>query len=94
MDRIDAMRVFIAALGEGSLAGAGRLGRSPAAVSRAMALLERQVGAPLLHRTTRAIRRSTLPSIGHIARLTRVLDNYVGYVDPLGMLSELREDNM
>lgn len=32
MDRIDAMKVFIAALDEGSLAGAGRLlGRSPAA---------------------------------------------------------------
>lgn len=59
MDRIDAMRVFIAALDEGSLAGAGRqLGKSPAAVSRAIAFLEQQVGAPLLHRTTRAIKLS------------------------------------
>ncbi|HEX2554302.1 MAG TPA: LysR family transcriptional regulator [Microvirga sp.] len=59
MDRIDAMKVFVAALDEGSLAGAGRLlGRSPAAVSRAIAFLEQQVGAPLLHRTTRAIRLS------------------------------------
>ncbi|WP_336814258.1 LysR family transcriptional regulator [Bosea sp. MMO-172] len=59
MDRIDAMKVFIAALNEGSLAGAGRrLGRSPAAVSRAVAFLEQQVGATLLHRTTRAIRLS------------------------------------
>ncbi len=59
MDRIDAMKVFIAALDEGSLAGAGRLlGRSPAAVSRAVAFLEQQVGAPLLHRTTRSIRLS------------------------------------
>jgi hypothetical protein len=32
MDRIDAMKVFVVALDEGSLAGAGRkLGRSPAA---------------------------------------------------------------
>ena len=61
MDRIDAMRVFIAALDEGSLAGAGRqLGRSPAAVSRAIAFLEQQVGAPLLHRTTRAIKLSEI----------------------------------
>lgn len=61
MDRIDAMRVFIAALDEGSLAGAGRqLGRSPAAVSRAIAFLEQQVGATLLHRTTRAIRLSEI----------------------------------
>jgi DNA-binding transcriptional LysR family regulator len=59
MDRIDAMKVFVAALDEGSLAGAGRrLGRSPAAVSRAIAFLEAHVGAELLHRTTRSIRLS------------------------------------
>lgn len=59
MDRIDAMKVFIAALEAGSLAGAGReLGRSPAAVSRAIAFLEQQIGAPLLHRTTRTIKLS------------------------------------
>jgi DNA-binding transcriptional LysR family regulator len=59
MDRIDAMKVFVAALDEGSLAGAGRkLGRSPAAVSRAIAFLETHVGAELLHRTTRSIRLS------------------------------------
>ena len=59
MDRIDAMKVFVATLDEGSLAGASRrLGRSPAAVSRAIALLEAHVGAPLLHRTTRSIRMS------------------------------------
>ncbi|WP_321797706.1 LysR family transcriptional regulator [Caballeronia sp. J97] len=59
MDRIDAMKVFIATLDEGSLAGAGRrLGRSPAAVSRAIAFLEEHTGAALLHRTTRTIRLS------------------------------------
>src|SRR3954453_9836096 len=59
MDRIDAMRVFVAALDEGSLAGAGRrLGRSPAAVSRAIAFLEHHVGAELLYRTTRSIKLS------------------------------------
>ncbi|MGH1560535.1 helix-turn-helix domain-containing protein [Caulobacter segnis] len=42
MDRIEAMRVFVAALDEGSLAGAARRpSRSPAAVSRAIAFLER-----------------------------------------------------
>jgi starvation-inducible DNA-binding protein len=35
----------------------------------------------------------TLRSIGHIARLQRVIDNDADYVDPLGMLAELREDN-
>ena len=59
MDRIDAMKVFVVALDEGSLAGAGRkLGRSPAAVSRAIAFLEAHVGAELLHRTTRSIKLS------------------------------------
>jgi DNA-binding transcriptional LysR family regulator len=59
MDRIDAMKVFVAALDEGSLAGAGRkLGRSPAAVSRAVAFLEDQVGVELLHRTTRSSKLS------------------------------------
>jgi DNA-binding transcriptional LysR family regulator len=61
MDRLDAMKVFIAALDEGSLAGAGRLlGRSPAAVSRAIAFLEAHVGAELLHRTTRTLRLSEI----------------------------------
>jgi DNA-binding transcriptional LysR family regulator len=59
MDRIDAMKIFIAALDEGSLAGASRkTGRSPAAVSRAVAYLEAHIGVPLLHRTTRSIRLS------------------------------------
>lgn len=59
MDRIDAMKVFIAALDENSLAGAGRrLGRSPAAVSRAIAFLEAHTGTPLLYRTTRTIKLS------------------------------------
>jgi len=59
MDRIDAMKVFIAALDEGSLAGASRrLKRSPTAVSRALAFLEAHVGVELLHRTTRSLKLS------------------------------------
>jgi DNA-binding transcriptional LysR family regulator len=59
MDRIDAMKVFVSAVDEGSLAGAGRrLRRSPAAVSRAIAFLEAHVGAELLHRTTRSLKLS------------------------------------
>src|SRR6202047_1309713 len=48
IDRIDAMRVFVAVLDEGSLAGAGR----------SLALLEGQVGVQLLHRTTRSSKPS------------------------------------
>ncbi|MGF6175371.1 LysR family transcriptional regulator [Ensifer sp. 4252] len=59
MDRIDAMRVFVCTLDEGSLAAAGRkLNRSPAAVTRAISFLEAHVGVQLLHRTTRTIRLS------------------------------------
>ena len=59
MDRLDAMKVFVVAVDEGSLAAAGRkLGRSPAAVSRAISFLEARVGAQLLHRTTRSIKLS------------------------------------
>jgi DNA-binding transcriptional LysR family regulator len=59
MDRIDAMKVFVTVLEEGSLAGAGRkLGRSPAAVTRAIAFLEAHVGTELLHRTTRSVKIS------------------------------------
>ena len=36
---------------------------------------------------------TTLRSIGHVARLQRVLDNDAEYVTPLDMLAELREDN-
>jgi starvation-inducible DNA-binding protein len=41
----------------------------------------------------RKVGGTTLRSIGHIARLQRVLDNDAGYVEPLDMLAELREDN-
>jgi DNA-binding transcriptional LysR family regulator len=59
MDRIDAMKVFVTALDEGSLAGAARrLRRSPTAVSRALAFLEAHVGVELLHRTTRSLKLS------------------------------------
>jgi Bacterial regulatory helix-turn-helix protein, lysR family len=45
MDRIDAMKVFVTAVDEGSLAGAARrLKRSPTAVSRALTFLEARLG--------------------------------------------------
>lgn len=59
MDRIDAMKVFVTAVDEGSLAAAARrLKRSPTAVSRALNLLEAHVGVELLHRTTRSLKLS------------------------------------
>jgi starvation-inducible DNA-binding protein len=42
----------------------------------------------------RKVGGSTLRSIGHIARIQRVVDNDAEFVDPLDMLAELREDNL
>ena len=36
---------------------------------------------------------TTIRSIGHVARLQRLSDNDADYVEPHGMLAELREDN-
>jgi DNA-binding transcriptional LysR family regulator len=59
MDRIDAMKVFVTAVDEGSLAGAARrLKRSPTAISRALNFLEAHLGVELLHRTTRTLKLS------------------------------------
>ena len=41
----------------------------------------------------RKVGGTTLHSVGHIARLQRVLDNDADWVTPLGMLAELQEDN-
>jgi len=42
----------------------------------------------------RKIGGTTLRSIGHIARLQRVLDNDAEFVTPQDMLAELRQDNL
>ncbi|HWG05731.1 MAG TPA: DNA starvation/stationary phase protection protein [Beijerinckiaceae bacterium] len=42
----------------------------------------------------RKIGGTTLRSIGHIARLQRVLDNDADFVTPADMLAELRDDNL
>ena len=51
------------------------------------------IGDPIAERV-RKIGASTIRSIGHIAKLQRVLDNDADYVTPLDMLAELREDNV
>jgi DNA-binding transcriptional LysR family regulator len=57
MDRIDAMRAFAAVADLGGFAPAARrLHLSPAAVTRAVALLEDHLGVLLLNRTTRSVR--------------------------------------
>ena len=41
----------------------------------------------------RKVGGNTLRSIGHIARMQRVLDNDADYVEPADMLAELQDDN-
>jgi DNA-binding transcriptional LysR family regulator len=56
MARIEDVAVFIEVAERGSFADAARrLGRSPAAVTRAIAELEARLGVRLLTRTTRAV---------------------------------------
>jgi starvation-inducible DNA-binding protein len=47
----------------------------------------------VLAERVRKIGGTTLRSIGHIARLQRLLDNDADYVEPQDMLAELRDDN-
>jgi starvation-inducible DNA-binding protein len=51
------------------------------------------IGDPIAERV-RKIGGTTIRSIGHIARLQRVLDNDADYVSPQDMLAELRDENL
>jgi len=51
------------------------------------------IGDPIAERV-RKVGGTTVRSIGHIARLQRVLDNDADYVSPNDMLAELRDDNL
>lgn len=56
MDRLEEMRLFVAAVEAGSLAAAGRrLGHSPPAMTRMVAALEERLGVRLLERSTRRL---------------------------------------
>src|SRR5918996_2126620 len=59
MDRLRALRTFIAVAEQASFVDAGRrLGMSATSVTRVVAALEKSVSAPLLIRTTRTVRLS------------------------------------
>jgi len=56
MDRLENLEIFVAVAEAGSFVQAARrLGRSPAAVTRAVAALEDRLGVRLFNRTTRAV---------------------------------------
>jgi DNA-binding transcriptional LysR family regulator len=56
MDRLDELSIFVAVAEQGSfVAAARRLGRSPSAVTRAVAALEDRLAVRLFNRTTRSV---------------------------------------
>lgn len=76
MDRADQMAVFVEVAERGSFVQAARrLGRSPAAVTRAIAELETRLGVRLLNRTTRAV-ALTEAGLGLLAGARRVLADF------------------
>ncbi|HVZ07594.1 LysR substrate-binding domain-containing protein [Rhodopila sp.] len=73
MDRMDAMRAFVAVATRGSFAGAARhLRLSPTAVTRGVARLEEELGLMLLRRTTRSV-RLTGPGAAYLEDCRRIL---------------------
>ena len=73
MDRFHLMNVFIAVAEEESFsAGARRLGMSPPAATRAIAMLEARLGIKLLTRTTRYV-RATDAGVRYLESARRIL---------------------
>jgi len=80
MDRLAQLHLLLAITETGSLAAAGRrLGRSPAAVSRALADLEQRVGTTLVERSTRSCKPT--PSGKRLAESAgRLIEDYEGAI--------------
>ncbi len=76
MDRIDAMRGFVAIADQRGFAPAARaLGLSPPALTRSIAALEQSLGVKLLHRSTRAV-SLTDEGAAFLERARRVLSEF------------------
>jgi DNA-binding transcriptional LysR family regulator len=75
MDRLDALRIFVAVAQQQSFAQAARgLRVSPTAASRAIADLEKALGVALVHRTTRSV-GLTPEGASYFERCRQVLDD-------------------
>src|SRR5687767_7225366 len=76
MDRLEAVEIFVAVAEAGSFIGAARqLGRSPAAMTRAVAALEDRLGIRLFNRTTRAV-ALTDAGVRYLDRARRALTEF------------------
>jgi len=93
MDRLDALRTFVAVAELRSFAGAARqLHMSAAVASRAVRSLEEDLGAPLFHRTTRSV-SLTAEGAAYLERCRVALDTledarreFQGSAEPRGLL--------
>ncbi len=75
MDRLQAMRSFVAVAASGSFAEAARrLRQSPSAVTRNVSQLEAELGLLLFNRTTRVVRLTDRGRI-HLESCRRILDD-------------------
>ncbi len=75
MDRIDAMRAFVAVAAHESFAeGARQLRQSPSAVTRAIGQIEAELGILLFNRTTRIVRLTDRGRV-HFESCRRILDD-------------------
>jgi len=75
MDRLDAMRAFVAVATQGGFAGAARqLRLSPSAVTRAVAQIEEELGVTLFNRTTRIVRLTERGQI-HLGNCRHILES-------------------
>ena len=90
MDRLDEWHVFVTVATKRSFAAAARAhGRSPQAITRAIAALEDRIGTRLLHRTTRSV---TLTDDGttYLERCRDLLAQFDALESPTAMEAELR----
>lgn len=84
MDRLDELQVFVAILDAGSMASAARkLGRSPAAVTRILGVLETRAGARLFERSTRRL-TPTDAGLRLADQARRLLADYDAALQPPG----------
>jgi DNA-binding transcriptional LysR family regulator len=81
MDQFHLMSVFVAVADEqGFAAGARKLGLSPPAVTRAIAVLEDKLGVRLLQRTTRLV-RPTEAGLRYLEDAKRILSDVEAAAD-------------
>ena len=84
MDKLDAMRAFVRVVERGSFSAVSReLGIGQPAVSKQISALEEELGAELIHRTSRAI-ALTEPGRDFYESALRILDDFENATSRIG----------